>query len=638
MARAPAPKSTVAKTAAAKAATAKPGASGRAAPAKAKGKAKAEPAEMPATPAATRAAEAKTGAAKAGAAKPSAEARPAARSLADEIAEEASQNTLALNPLVGLRGEDLMSAAKTVIGALAAQPQIVAQQWMGFLGELGKIVTGRSEVAPDPKDKRFAHPSWSENALHRGLMQSYVAWANTVTEAVAKTSLPDKDAARARLVTSIFVDAMSPSNTLIGNPLALKQAVDSKGQSLLDGMKNYLADLAQNGGLPSQVDMSKFKVGENLANTPGTVVFKNEVLELILYTPTTDKVFARPLLIVPPQINKYYAVDMSPNKSMIRFLLANGIQPFCISWRNPTARQRDWGLDTYIQALDEAVDAAREITGQDTINVMGSCSGGITTSTYAGWLAGQKLDKLNGIVLAVCVIDTEAGADTDFSALVTPETVLAAKQMSATRGILDGHELAKMFAWMRPNDLIWNYWVNNYLMGNQPPAFDILFWNADTTRLPARLHGDFLDLIFTNPFVNANKMAIHGTPIDMQKVTAETYVIGGTTDHITPWKAVYQTARIYGEDTTFVLSNSGHLQSLLNPPGNPKAWFVTGKAGQADADAWAAGAAKQEGSWWTHWVDWLKQRGNGEVAAPKQAGSKTHKPIGPAPGTYVFEP
>ncbi|MGL4286785.1 MAG: alpha/beta fold hydrolase [Phreatobacter sp.] len=641
MARAPAPSTTAAKTAAAantaaaKTSAAKTGSSGKTtgASAKAKGKATAEPAEAHARAAATAAAETKTGAAK-----PATEARPSARSLADEIAEEASQNTLALNPLVGLRGEDLMSAAKTVIGALAAQPQIVAQQWMGFLGELGKIVTGRSEVAPDPKDKRFAHPSWGENALHRGLMQSYVAWANTVTEAVAKTSLPNKDAARARLVTSIFVDAMSPSNTLIGNPLALKQAIDSKGQSLLDGMKNYLADLAQNGGLPSQVDMSKFKVGENLANTPGTVVFKNEVLELILYTPTTETVFARPLLIVPPQINKYYAVDMSPNKSMIRFLLANGIQPFCISWRNPTARQRDWGLDTYIQALDEAVDAAREITGQDTINVMGSCSGGITTSTYAGWLAGQKQDKLNGIVLAVCVIDTEAGADTDFSALVTPESVLAAKQMSATRGILDGHELAKMFAWMRPNDLIWNYWVNNYLMGNQPPAFDILFWNADTTRLPARLHGDFLDLIFTNPFVNANKMAIHGTPIDMRKVKAETYVIGGTTDHITPWKAVYQTARIYGEETTFVLSNSGHLQSLLNPPGNPKAWFVTGKAGQVDADAWAAGASKQEGSWWTHWVDWLKQRGNGEVAAPKQAGSKTHKPLGPAPGTYVFEP
>ena len=584
--------------------------------------------------------------ASAGKAKPEAQASPGAgmdaaptiRPLAEQIAEEASQNTLALNPLVGVRTEDLFDAARTVVGALAAQPQILAEQWMGFLGELGKIVTGRSEVAPDPKDKRFADPSWTGNPLHRSLMQSYLAWSDTITAAVAKTDLPDKEAARARLVTSIFVDAMAPSNTLIGNPQALKQVIDSKGKSLIEGMKNYITDLARNGGLPSQVDMSKFKVGENLANTPGTVVFRNEVLELILYTPTTETVVARPLLIVPPQINKYYAVDLAPNKSMIRFLLANGIQPFCISWRNPTVRERDWGLDTYIQALDEAVDAARDITGQDKINIMGSCSGGITTSTYAGWLAGRKQDKLNAIILAVCVLDTEAGTDTDFAALVTPESVLAAKQLSAARGILDGNDLAKMFAWMRPNDLVWNYWVNNYLMGNQPPAFDILFWNADTTRLPARLHGDFLDLIFTNPFVNPGKMSISGTPIDMRKVKADTYVIGGTTDHITPWKAVYQTARIYGPDTTYVLSNSGHLQSLLNPPGNPKAWFVTGPAQSADADAWTATGTKHEGSWWTHWVNWLKERGNGETAAPKQPGSRRHKAIGPAPGTYVFEP
>lgn len=559
------------------------------------------------------------------------------RPLAEQIAEDASRNTLALNPLVGLRTEDLIGAARTLVGALAAQPQIVAQQWMDFVKEMGRIVTGQSEIAPDPKDKRFADPAWQENAFHRTLMQSYTAWAKTVHEAVAKTNLPDKDAARARLVTSIFVDAMAPSNTLLGNPTALKHAVETRGQSLVEGVKNYLSDLASNGGLPSQVDMSGFKVGENLANTPGTVVFRNEVLELILYAPATPTVFARPLMIVPPQINKFYAVDLSPGKSMIRFLLANGIQPFCISWRNPTARQRDWGLDTYIHALDEAVDAALDITGQDRLTIMGSCSGGITVSTYAGWLAGQGLDKLASIILAVCVIDTEAGADTDFAALVTPESVMAAKQMSATRGVLDGQDMAKMFAWMRPNDLIWNYWVNNYLMGNQPPAFDILYWNADTTRLPARLHGDFLDLIFTNPFVNPGKLSIGGVPIDMRQVSAEAYVIGGTTDHITPWKAVYQTARIYGPDTTFVLSNSGHLQSLLNPPGNPKAWFVTGKATAADPDAWAKSAERQADSWWTHWGPWLKARSGGQVPAPKAPGNARHKPLGPSPGTYVFE-
>jgi polyhydroxyalkanoate synthase len=563
---------------------------------------------------------------------------PAAKSLTDQIADEAAQNTLALNPLVGMRSQDLMAAAGTVISALASNPQVVAQSWVGFMGEMGHILTGKSEIAADSKDKRFAHPAWTESTLHRGLMQSYTAWAKAVTDAVAKTELPDRESARARLVTSIFVDAMAPSNNLLGNPLALKQALDTKGQSLVEGFKNFIGDMTKNGGLPSQVDMSKFKVGENLANTPGTVMFRNDVLELILYTPITEQVFKRPLLIVPPQINKYYAVDMSPSKSMIRFLLSQGIQPFCISWRNPTEKQRDWGLDTYIAALDEAVDAALEITGSKSLNVMGSCSGGITVSTYAGWLAGQGLTKLNGIILAVCVIDTEASTDTDFAALVTPESVLAAKQMSAMRGVLDGQDMAKMFAWMRPNDLIWNYWVNNYLMGNQPPAFDILYWNADTTRLPARLHGDFLDLIFTNPFVNAGKMVIHGTPIDMSKVKADTYVIGGTTDHITPWKAVYQTARIYGPETTFVLSNSGHLQSLLNPPGNPKAWYVTAKAKPADADQWASTGKKHEGSWWTDWAAWIKERGDKQIAAPKTAGSKKHPPLGAAPGTYVFEP
>jgi polyhydroxyalkanoate synthase len=567
-----------------------------------------------------------------------AEAAAPAAPLAQQIAEEAAQNTLALNPLIGMRTEDLMQGARTVLGALAAQPQIVAQQWMDFMKEMGRIVAGQSEVTPDPKDKRFAHPAWNENRFHKALMQSYTAWAQTVQDAVEKTGLEGRDAARARLVTSIFVDAMAPSNTLVGNPLALKQAIDSKGASLVEGMKNYLSDLAKNGGLPSQVDMSKFKVGENLANTPGSVVFKNELVELVVYTPTTEKVWARPFVLVPPQINKYYSVDLAPNKSMIRFLLANGIQTYCISWRNPTARHRDWGLDSYIHALDEAVDAARAISGEDKVNIMGSCSGGITTSTYAAWLAGKGEDKLASVILAVCVLDTEAESESDMAALVTPETVLAAKQMSATRGVLDGSELAKMFAWMRPNDLVWNYWVNNYLMGNQPPAFDILYWNADTTRLPARLHGDFLDLIFTNPFVNPNKLSISGVPIDMRKIKADTYVIAGTTDHITPWKAVYQTARIYGPDTQFVLSNSGHLQSLLNPPGNPKAWYVTAKAKEADADTWTKTAERHADSWWLNWAEWLKERSVKEVPAPKTAGNATYKPLGPAPGTYVFEP
>ncbi|MGI9352199.1 MAG: alpha/beta fold hydrolase [Rhizobiaceae bacterium] len=557
---------------------------------------------------------------------------------ADEIAKSAAENTLALNPLVGVRSEDLIAASTNVMRAMASQPQTLAKEWMSLAAEFGNIVMNKSEIQPSPKDRRFADPAWQNNGVSKALMQSYIAWSDTVMNTVEQLDLPDRDAARARLVTSLFVDAMAPSNNFFANPTAMKQLFETGGKSAVEGVKNLVTDLTKNGGLPSSVDESKFQVGENLATTPGHVVFKNDVLELIHYTANTDKVYRRPLLIVPPQINKYYSVDLSPNKSMIQFLLANGIQPYCVSWRNPTADQRDWDLATYIEALDEACDASIEISGAESVNIMGSCSGGITVSTYAGWLAAQKKSKkINAVLLAVCVLDTMASTDNDLGALVTPETVIAAKQMSRARGVLDGQDLAKMFAWMRPNDLVWNYWVNNYLLGNAPPAFDVLYWNADTTRLPAGLHSDFLDMIFTNPFLNPGALSVGGHPIDMTKVKHEAFVIAGTTDHITPWKAVYETARLYGSKTTFILSNSGHLQSLLNPPGNPKSWYFKGTANKSNADKWAESAKKVEGTWWLDWAEFLKARSEDEIDAPKTPGNKKHPSLGPAPGTYVFE-
>ena len=558
---------------------------------------------------------------------------------AKDIAQNAAENTLALNPLVTLRAEDMFSAGTNMMRAMAAQPQALMTQWLNFAKDTQDILTQSSDISPDPKDRRFADTGWANNPFSKGMMQAYLSWADKVTKTVEELDLPDKDAARARLISSIMVDAMSPSNNFFINPSAMKTFFETGGKSAVNGMQNLIKDMTENQGLPSSVDTTKFKVGENLAVTPGDVVFRNEVIELVTYRPTTDKVYRRPLLIVPPQINKYYSVDMSPGKSMIEFLLANGIQPFCISWRNPTAEQRDWGMATYIEAMDEACDAALEISGSDSVNIMGSCSGGITLSTYAGWLAKNgKSDKINQVILAVCVLDTMASTDNDMAALVTPETVKAAKMASRARGVLDGQDMAKMFAWMRPNDLIWNYWVNNYLLGNAPPAFDVLYWNADTTRLPAGLHGDFLDMIFSNPFLAAEPSMIGEVEIDMPKVKHPTYVIAGTTDHITPWKAVYATARLFGEDATFILSNSGHLQSLLNPPGNPKAWFMKGTAKAADPDAWAEKAEKKEGSWWLDWADLLQKQSGNEIKAPKSPGSKKHPTLGPAPGTYVFEP
>jgi polyhydroxyalkanoate synthase subunit PhaC len=555
----------------------------------------------------------------------------------ETVSDQAARNTLALNPLVGLRSQDLIDGAATLLRAATNEPAVAARQWLWYMGELSKIVTGSSERSPAAGDKRFVDATWKDSKLHRGLLQAYLAWGTAVERFVDESSLSELDKTRAHLITTILVDALAPTNALLTNPAAVKQLVNSGGESLWRGLKNYFEDLVQNGGLPSQIKKSVFKVGENLACTPGAVVFRNPLIELIQYVPTTANVRKRPLVITPPQINKYYAMDLSPDKSMVQFLLNNGIQTFCVSWRNPTAEQCDWGLDTYVAALDEAVDAVRDIAAIDDITMMGSCSGGITSSAYLGSLAGRNEPKIKSVVLAVCVLDTMTTGDSTFGSLITPQTVRAAKEASRLRGVLEGQDLARMFAWMRPNDLIWNYWVNNYLLGKEPPAFDILFWNADTTRLPARLHSDYLDLYFTNPFVNARKLSLNGIAIDMKRVNVDSYVIAGVTDHITPWKSVYQTAKIMGEHTTFILSNSGHLQSLLNPPGNPKASFVTGAFDQAGPDAFLAGGKKHEGSWWLHWRDWLYARSDEEVPAPTALGNKRHRPDAPAPGTYVFD-
>lgn len=552
--------------------------------------------------------------------------------------EEGERTTLAFNPLFGLQTNDLAGAAATVMKAMVTQPTVAAKAWMGFMTSLAGIVTGNADAKPDPRDKRFADPTWQNSKLHTGLWQTYMSWSKALNEFVSTAEFSDADRQRAQLVTSILIDAMAPSNIMLANPAAVRRIADTGGASLVASAKNFVSDMIENGGMPSTVDKSKFKLGENIAISPGSVVFRNDIIELIQYAPSTPEVYKRPLLMVPPQINKFYSVDLAPDKSMVGYLTRNGIQTFVVSWRNPTAKQRRWGLTDYVLALDEAVDAVREITGSETINLLGPCSGGITASTYAGYLAAKGENKLEGLVLAVCVLDMGSAQTSQYAAMVTPETVRAAREISRAKGVLEGQELARVFAWMRPNDLVWNYWVNNYLMGNPPPAFDVLYWNADTTRLPMQLHHDYLDLIAKDPFVHGGKLKIDGQAIDMKKVKLDTYVVGGTTDHITPWKACYATARLFGKNATFVLSNSGHLQSLLNPPGAPKATFVAGPANEREAEDWTQKHPRTNGSWWIHWLGWMQKHSGEKVAAHKAVGSKVHPAIMASPGSYVLEP
>jgi polyhydroxyalkanoate synthase len=374
-------------------------------------------------------------------------------------------------------------------------------------------------------------------------------------------------------------------------------------------------------------------VGKTLGTTEGAVVFRNDVLELIQYKPITEQVHERPLLVVPPQINKFYVFDLSPEKSLARFCLRNNQQTFIVSWRNPTKAQREWGLSTYIEALKEAVDVVTAITGSKDVNMLGACSGGITCTALLGHYAALGEKKVNALTLLVSVLDTTL--DTQVALFVDEQTLEAAKRHSYQAGVLEGRDMAKVFAWMRPNDLIWNYWVNNYLLGNEPPVFDILFWNNDTTRLPAAFHGDLIELFKNNPLVRANALEVCGTPIDLKQVTADIYSLAGTNDHITPWQSCYKSAQLFGGKVEFVLSSSGHIQSILNPPGNPKANYVENPKLSSDPRAWYYDANHVDGSWWPLWLAWIQQRSGVQRETLTALGNQNYPPMEAAPGTYV---
>ena len=366
------------------------------------------------------------------------------------------------------------------------------------------------------------------------------------------------------------------------------------------------------------------------------MVLRTDVFELIQYTPQTPKVREIPLLIVPPTINKYYVIDLAEQRSLVEHLVAGGQQVYCISWRNPDARHADWGIDTYGQAIIEAMDAAQSIARQDKVALFGICSGGMISSMLLGHLAAiGDLDRVAAFSLAVTVLDQEqAGLP---SALLSHKAAAASTRASAEKGYLDGKMLAEVFAWLRPNDLIWNYWVNNYLLGYPPKAFDILYWNADPVRMTAAMHRDFMDLAIRNALTEAGESEMLGSKIDLGKVDTDSYVVAGIADHLCKWESCYQTTQLLGGESKFVLSTSGHIAAMVNPPGNPKASFQTASKNPADAQEWLSSASKVKGSWWDDYVEWLAERTGPERNKPTRMGSASHEPICDAPGTYVHD-
>jgi len=523
-------------------------------------------------------------------------------------------------PVTGRRG------ALARIGALYGG-------YMRLAGDLAGIAMGASPVSPAPEDWRFRDRAWADHPFYRRLGQAYTASCAVADETLDELARNGRATPAARFLLTILESATAPTNTLLGNPAAVKRAYETGGLSLLRGMKNFAGDVRHNGGMPSTVDRSVFKVGRDFALTPGAVVDRDPYAEVIQYRPATEQVQARPVLIVPPPIGRYYFLDLRPGRSMVEYAVGRGLQTFMLSWRNPTREQADWTLDTYAGRVLTAIEAVREVTGAQDIDVIGFCAGGILTTLALNHLAALGQTPVHSASYAVTLLDW--GQEVPIKAFSASKLLALARWNSARAGVISARDMGGAFTWMRPDDLVWKSWVNNYLMGDKPPAFDILAWNADGTNLPAALHAQFLDIFENNPLATPGRLTCLGTPVDLSTIKLPIYVTGGVSDHLTPWTSCYRTTQLMGGSSTFVLSNAGHIQSLVNPPGNPKAVFYTGAEPGPDAEAWLASAEKHTGTWWANWADWLIAQSSGTKDAPAELGSAEHPALDEAPGCYV---
>lgn len=525
-------------------------------------------------------------------------------------------------------------------GSLARQPGTVAGRVAGLGRELVSIAAGSSDRSPVRADKRFTDPAWQGNPLMRRTMQSYLATAETAERLFADAELDWRDREKLRFVLDNLIEGLSPNNNPLLNPLGWKALIDTGGLSALRGLRAFARDMSSSPRVPAMVESDAFTIGETVAASPGAVVLQTPMFELIQYMPQTPAVRQIPLLIVPPVINKYYILDISPGRSLIEYLVAQGQQVFVISWRNPSAQQRDWGLDAYGGAIVEAMDAVRAVCGSDSAQLLATCSGGILAAMVAAHLAAiGEGDRIAGLTLAVTVLDQHRAGFA--SAAMTERGARTAIRASAKKGYLDGRAMAEVFAWLRPTDLVWRYWVNNYLQGRRPTPFDVLYWNADTTRMAAALHRDMVMMGLHNSLTTPGATTMLGSAVDLGAITADAYVIGGIADHICPWQATYRSAQLLdagdGADNTYVLATNGHIASLVNPPGNPKAGFRTGPVTGATADEWFDQTPLAKDSWWPHHAQWLAQRSGPLVDAPEALGCTEFPPLIAAPGSYVLE-
>jgi polyhydroxyalkanoate synthase subunit PhaC len=516
-----------------------------------------------------------------------------------------------------------------------ANPVTAARQMPWLAGELMKLATGQSGISFAEGDRRFADVTWQDNFFFRQLGRSYRLFEEWTDRMVDAVDGPWDRQARTRYLANVVTAMASPTNFFFTNPAALKRAFETGGMSALRGGRNMARDLAR-GGMPQMVNREPFPVGEKLGCTPGAVVYRDEIFELLQYTPTTPAVHSRPLLMVPPELNRHYVLDLAPGRSLVEYVVGNGIQTFMIVWRNPRAElgHGRWGLDDYLTAEARAAEVIKKITRSDTVNWLGLCAGGITTALMLGYLAATGDASAGSATFIVTMLTNRC--PNIIGMMDTEDSRKVLRRAAAEGQVLPARSVRTSFAWLRPNDLVFNYLVSGWLLGQEPPSFDVLAWNDDATAISARFALESTELL-VDDMERQDGVTVLGTPIDLAKVDCDSFHIAGYTDHITPWRAAYTSTRVLGGDKQMAVVKSGHIQSFVNPATKSRYDYWEGPPDSDGPDQWLAGATEHHGSWWPQWIEWLIARSGQEKAPPRALGNRKYPPLGPAPGTYVHD-
>jgi polyhydroxyalkanoate synthase len=493
-------------------------------------------------------------------------------------------------------------------------------------------------IEPAPGDARWKHPAWSENPIFAAMQQGYLLATKAVLDGVERA--PDVDPEtkeRVKYFAKQVCDAMSPTNFASLNPGVIEETFRTSGANLQHGAQHVIEDLLENHGRPALVDKSAFEVGKNVATTKGTVVYRNDLIELIQYTPSTPTVYARPLVIIPPWINKYYILDLQPKNSFVKYAVDSGFQTFLVSWRNPDASMAHITFEDYLErgAL-AATQAAKTIAGTSDVNYVGYCLGGTLLSILLAYAERKGEGFANAATFFTALVDfSEPG---DIKNFLSREALAHIERTMHEKGVLDASDMSDTFNMLRANDLIWNVAVNRYLLGQEAPAFDLLYWNSDSTRLAADFHTYYLkNMYIENNLIKPDRLSMKGVPIDLRRVRNDVFSVATKDDHIAPWRAVYKSTQIFSGDVQFRLSHSGHIAGIINAPASGKGNYWKAPKNLPDPDAWFASAQKCPGSFWVEWSEWTGARSGDKVPAPAAAGSAEYPPLGSAPGTYVLE-